>query len=76
MDKSRQPPHDEDRFNEITGNLLLTSRKVEYNPKTVPFVPISGWYGDNMLKKNKKISWFKTCKTEREEETLCLAHLM
>jgi elongation factor 1-alpha len=29
-------------------------KKVGYNPKTVPFVPISGWYGDNMLEESNK----------------------
>ena len=31
-------------------------KKVGYNPKTVAFVPISGWHGDNMLEESEKVS--------------------
>ena len=44
----------EDRYNEIvkeTGNFI---KKVGFNPKAVPFVPISGWHGDNMLEESPK----------------------
>lgn len=34
-------------------------KKVGYNPDTVPFVPISGWNGDNMLEASPKMAWFK-----------------
>ena len=30
-----------------------------YNPKTVAFVPISGWHGDNMVEKSANMTWFK-----------------
>jgi translation elongation factor EF-1alpha len=34
-----------------TSNFI---KKVGYNPKTVAFVPISGWHGDNMLEESAK----------------------
>jgi len=36
-------------------------KKIGYNPKTIPFIPISGWTGDNMLEKSDKgaFSWYK-----------------
>ena len=34
-------------------------KKVGYNPKTVPFVPISGWVGDNMLDPTENMPWYK-----------------
>jgi len=34
-------------------------KKVGYNPEKVPFVPISGWTGDNMIEKSANLSWFK-----------------
>merc|ERR1711879_519414 len=33
----------------------------------VPFVPISGWHGDNMLETSKNMSWYKGWKIERKE---------
>jgi elongation factor 1-alpha len=44
----------EDRFNEIVKETSGFIKKVGYNPKTVAFVPISGWHGDNMLEESPK----------------------
>ena len=44
----------EDRFNEIVKETTNFIKKVGYNPKAVPFVPISGWHGDNMLEDSPK----------------------
>ena len=44
----------EDRFNEIVKETTNFIKKVGYNPKAVPFVPISGWHGDNMLVASEK----------------------
>jgi len=49
----------EDRFNEIIKETTGFVKKVGYNPKTVAFVPISGWHGDNMLEPSENMSWFK-----------------
>ncbi|KAJ6610048.1 P-loop containing nucleoside triphosphate hydrolase protein [Mycena sp. CBHHK59/15] len=44
----------EDRFNEIIKETSTFIKKVGYNPKTIAFVPISGWHGDNMLEESTK----------------------
>ena len=44
----------EERFNEIVKETSNFIKKVGYNPKTVPFVPISGWHGDNMIDESAK----------------------
>lgn len=49
----------EDRFNEIVKEVSNFIKKVGYNPKAVPFVPISGWHGDNMLEPSDNMPWFK-----------------
>ncbi|XJO72601.1 hypothetical protein BDV3_003700 [Batrachochytrium dendrobatidis] len=49
----------EERFNEIVKELSNFIKKVGYNPKSVPFVPISGWHGDNMLEPSANMPWFK-----------------
>ncbi|KAE8542834.1 elongation factor 1-alpha [Cryptococcus deuterogattii 99/473] len=49
----------EDRFNEIVKETNGFIKKVGYNPKAVPFVPISGWHGDNMLEETKNMPWYK-----------------
>merc|ERR1712102_171559 len=42
-------------------------KKVGYNPASVPFVPISGWHGDNMIKASENMSWYKGWNVERKE---------
>jgi len=56
---STEPPYSESRFNEIVGEVSNYVKKIGFNPKTVAFVPISGWNGDNMLETSEKMSWFK-----------------
>ncbi|KAF0289607.1 Elongation factor 1-alpha [Amphibalanus amphitrite] len=41
-------------------------QKVGYDPKTVAFVPISGWHGDNMLEASEKMPWYKGWETTRK----------
>jgi elongation factor 1-alpha len=49
----------EARYKEIVGEVSNFIKKVGYNPKSVPFVPISGWHGDNMLDPSTNMPWFK-----------------
>jgi elongation factor 1-alpha len=47
------------RFDEVQKEVSAYLKKVGYNPEKVPFVPISGWVGDNMLEKSDNMTWFK-----------------
>jgi len=49
----------QDRFNEIQTEVSNFIKKIGYNPEKVPFVPISGWLGDNMLEKSTNLPWYK-----------------
>jgi len=51
--------YSEDRFKEIVKETSGFIKKVGYNPKSVPFVPISGWHGDNMVEATEKMPWYK-----------------
>merc|ERR1711942_51779 len=64
---STEPPYSEARFEEIQKEVSGFIKKVGYNPVAVPFVPISGWHGDNMLQTSKNMSWYKGWKVERKE---------
>jgi elongation factor 1-alpha len=48
-----------DRFEEIQKEVSEYLKKIGYNPATIPFVPISGWLGDNMIEKSSNLSWYK-----------------
>ncbi|KAJ9084055.1 hypothetical protein DSO57_1028170 [Entomophthora muscae] len=53
----------EDRYNEIRDEmrsmLIKVGWKKEFVEQNVPVLPISGWMGDNLLKKSEKMTWWK-----------------
>ena len=52
-----QPPYSEKRFNEVKEEVEKLLMMIGW--KDVPFVPISGYYGDNIMKKSEKMPWWK-----------------
>ncbi|KAK0733695.1 translation elongation factor eEF-1 alpha chain [Lasiosphaeria miniovina] len=50
---------EEKRFQEIVKETSNFIKKVGYNPKTVAFVPISGFNGDNMIDNSTNCPWYK-----------------
>jgi elongation factor 1-alpha len=49
----------EKRYEEIKKEVGGYLKKVGYNPKNVPFIPISGWLGDNMIENSTNLTWWK-----------------
>eukprot|EP01005_Ploeotia_sp_CARIB1_P001961 NODE_86_length_1667_cov_5410.309091_g84_i0.p1 GENE.NODE_86_length_1667_cov_5410.309091_g84_i0~~NODE_86_length_1667_cov_5410.309091_g84_i0.p1 ORF type:complete len:447 (-),score=136.74 NODE_86_length_1667_cov_5410.309091_g84_i0:206-1546(-) len=47
------------RYDEIMKEVKTYLKKVGYNPEKVPFIPISGWCGDNMIDGSTNMSWYK-----------------
>ena len=64
---STEPPYSEARYEEIKKEVSSYIKKIGYNPVAVPFVPISGWHGDNMLEPSANMGWFKGWNVERKE---------
>jgi len=64
---STAPAYSGARFGEIEKEVSGYIKKIGYNPKTVAFVPISGWHGDNMLEASTNMTWFKGWSVERKE---------
>jgi len=62
-----EPPYSEKRFDEVVTEVSNYIKKIGYNPKAVPYVPISGWCGDNMLEPSDKMGWYKGWTVERKE---------
>ena len=48
----------QDRYNEIKKEVELFLKKVGYKPEEIPFIPISGWNGDNMLERSPNSPWY------------------
>eukprot|EP01080_Neovahlkampfia_damariscottae_P004998 gene4998-8596_t len=51
--------YSQERYNEIIKESKSFIKQVGYNPDKVPFVPISGWSGENLSEKSDKLSWYK-----------------
>ena len=49
----------EDRYKEIVEELQAYLKKVGYKPAKIPFIPISGFEGDNMIEKSTNMAWYK-----------------
>jgi len=49
----------ESRYNEVKTEVSNFIKKIGYVPDKVPFVPISGWTGDNMMSKSANMTWWK-----------------
>merc|ERR1712241_1206214 len=64
---STEPKYSEARFSEIQKEASGYIKKIGYNPKTVAFVPISGWHGDNMIEPSENMKWYKGWSVERKE---------
>ncbi|KAK0042967.1 elongation factor 1-alpha-like isoform X1 [Biomphalaria pfeifferi] len=64
---STTPPYSAQRFEEIKNEVSNYIKKIGYNPISVPFVPISGWVGDNMLEDSPNMPWYKGWAIERKD---------
>jgi elongation factor 1-alpha len=51
--------YSEERYNEIKKEISDFIKKVGYKPEKVPFIPISGWEGDNLIERSPKTTWYK-----------------
>ena len=48
----------EGRYTEIKKEVSDFLKKIGYNPDKVPFIPISGWVGDNMIEASTNMPWY------------------
>jgi len=54
-----EPKYSKGRYEEIIKEISGYLKKVGYNPEKIPFVPISGFEGDNMIERSKNMDWYK-----------------
>merc|ERR1739844_726118 len=61
--------------NEMKNMLVKVGWKKDFIEKNTPVLPISGWMGDNLLKKSENMGWWKGMAVEYGKEnihvTLC-----
>ncbi|MEM3699454.1 MAG: translation elongation factor EF-1 subunit alpha [Candidatus Bathyarchaeia archaeon] len=49
----------QERYNEIKNEVSRMLKMVGYKVEKIPFVPTSGWTGDNLVKPSEKMPWYK-----------------
>merc|ERR1711904_577318 len=63
--------YSEERYVEIRDEMRNMLTKVgwkkDFVAKSVPVLPISGWMGDNLLKKSEKMGWWSGVDVETEK---------
>ncbi|CAD8130636.1 unnamed protein product [Paramecium sonneborni] len=50
--------YQQQRYDEIVKELKIYLKKIGYNENNIPFIPISGWNGDNMLNPSPNLLWY------------------
>ncbi|MEM1685742.1 MAG: translation elongation factor EF-1 subunit alpha [Acidilobaceae archaeon] len=50
--------YDKKRYDEITAVLKKFMKSIGYNPDVVPFIPTSGWLGENLIEKSPNMPWY------------------
>jgi len=59
INKMDRVEYSEERYNEIVREVSAFLKKIGYNPKAVPFVPFSGWTGENLTETSSMMPWYK-----------------
>lgn len=55
-----EPPYNRRMFLEIKGEVSRLARAIGFtHPKSVAFVPVSGWHDQNLDHKSDNLEWFK-----------------
>ena len=49
----------QERYEEIKSEIGRMLKMIGFKVEKIPFVPTSGWTGDNLVKKSDKMAWYK-----------------
>lgn len=72
MNKMDAVGYDEAKFKAVKAEVEKLLKSVGYNTDKVAFIPLSGYQGDNVVKKSDKMPWYKgkTLMEQLDELTL------
>jgi len=60
----------EERFTEIKSEVQKMLTKIGFKVKKIPFIPMSGWKGDNLTKKTENMDWYKGFEAKVKKEKI------
>ncbi|KNC98079.1 translation elongation factor EF-1, subunit alpha [Spizellomyces punctatus DAOM BR117] len=64
VNKMDQVNWSQERFEKVQKELSDMMEKIGYKPESVPFVPVSGWTGDNLVDPSPNLPWFSRWKKQ------------
>ena len=53
------PPWSQKRYNQVVAVLKKFMKSLGYKVEQIPFVPVSGWTGDNIIEPSPNMPWYK-----------------
>jgi len=59
LNKMDDSGYSEARYNEVKEIVEKMLKLVGYNVSKISFIPVSGWKGDNLIKKSENMPWYK-----------------
>jgi len=59
LNKMDDSGYSEGRYNEVKEIVEKMLKLVGYNLSKISFIPVSGWKGDNLIKKSENMPWYK-----------------
>ncbi|ETO34186.1 translation elongation factor EF-1, subunit alpha [Reticulomyxa filosa] len=68
--------YDQDRFEEIKSEVEKILTKIGYKTKKIPFIPMSGFKGENSKRVSKNMPWWKGFSVQIEKDTITGVTLM
>ncbi len=60
----------EQRFNEIKEEMSTMIKNAGFPPKKVPFIPFSGFQGENLVTPSDKMPWYKGWRANLNKDTV------
>jgi elongation factor 1-alpha len=59
LNKADDVGYAESRYKEVKESVEKMLKLVGYNTAKINFIPVSGWKGDNLIKKSENMPWYK-----------------
>merc|ERR1712149_68939 len=60
----------QDRYDEIKSEVSKMLTKIGFKVKKIPFVPMSGFQGDNLIDKSKNMDWYKGFEVKQKKKKI------
>jgi len=80
MDTDTAGPYSKARFDEVGGEmknmLIKVGWKKDFVEGGVPVIPLSGWMGDNLIKKTTNMDWYEPQKITVEKKAYTITTLL